>query len=93
MKKTFLFFCCVLLIVALFDVPYGFYQVLRLFVCGTSIWIIVDFYKTFKKLAWIPCVVAVVYNPLFRVFFDKPTWTIINVITLSYFIYLLLKGD
>jgi len=78
---------------ALFDMPYGFYQMLRLFICGTSVWVLIDFYNTVKKLALIPCVVAVIYNPVFRVFFDKPTWTIINIITLVYFVYLLLKGD
>ena len=40
MNKNLLIICCVALGIALFPIPYGYYQILRFLICGTSLYLI-----------------------------------------------------
>lgn len=90
-KQTFLIIACVLLAVALFPLPYGYYQFLRLGICGLAIWLLISDYNKTESLSIGLIITAIAYNPIFRIHFDKGIWSIINVITIIYFVYLIMK--
>lgn len=66
-----------------YDVFEGFYTVLRLVVCATSVFYVVKFRKEFFR--WIFGVLAVLYNPVFQIHLgDKDVWNVINIITIIF---------
>ena len=90
-KQTFLIVACILLGLALFPMPYGYYQILRLIICGLSVWILVDNHNKKINLPIGLFAIAIIYNPIFIIHFEKAIWSILNIVTLIYFIYLILK--
>lgn len=91
-KQTYLIVACVLLGVALFPLPYGYYQILRLIICGLSIWMLIGNYNKKINLPIGLFAIAIIYNPIFIINFEKIIWNVLNIITLIYFIYLILKN-
>ena len=75
----------VFLVLALFPMPYVYYQLLRLVVCAVSIWAAVSTSKTNQPLTILYALVALLYNPVFIVHFDRGTWEIINILTILFF--------
>ena len=69
------------------DLPYGFYMLLRLFLCGISLFIgfganlaLEDWHR------WLLVGIAVLYNPLLPIQLgDKGLWEILNVATIVVF--------
>ncbi len=74
---------CALLALALFDMPYWYYQVLRIACCvllarmcmfsveaGTSGW------------TWTFGVGALIYNPIFPMALGREVWSVVNVATI-----------
>ncbi len=69
------------------DWPYGYYIFLRFVVCIASIWIAVNGYKWERE--WVPWVFgtqAVLYNPIFRVHLNVEAWTVLNLVSITFFI-------
>jgi hypothetical protein len=71
----------VMLLVALGDWPYGYYQLLRFVVCGVSLYVV------FVASTWIKLwamglfgIVAVLFNPLIPVHFSREMRQMINFI-------------
>ena len=85
--KIVLLIACVMLLVALLPMPYGYYQVLKLVVCGVSIWGAILSYNRNSVLCILYILCALLYNPVFVVHFDRSIWGIINVITALFFGY------
>ena len=85
--KTGLIVAGICLLLALLPMPYGYYQLLRLIVCGVSIWAAVSTSKTNQTLTIFYILIALLYNPIFIVHFDRSTWGIINVLTVLFFGY------
>lgn len=83
--KTGLVVASVCLLLALLPMPYGYYQLLRLIVCGVSIWAAISTSKTNQTLTIIYALVALLYNPIFIIHFDRSTWGIINILTVLLF--------
>jgi len=95
-KENLLFlFCILLLLFAIFPLPYDYYILLRCFLCFTSIkefLILKGSSNTINNYILIFGVLAVLYNPIFKVAFSKPLWIIINLLTVGFYIhYILLK--
>jgi hypothetical protein len=88
-KQIWLIIVCVLLGVALLPLPYGYYQFMRLIVCGVSIWILIYSHNQNIKLPVGLFFTAIAYNPIFKIHLDKGIWSIVNVITIIYFVYLI----
>lgn len=88
MKKL-LITCCILLGLAIFPMPYGFYQFLRLAICGIMAYYIIKEYLQVSKLNIISCMIVLLYNPLFPVYFSKDIWQILNVLTAIYLYHLI----
>lgn len=90
-KKTWLIIVCILLGVALLPLPYGYYQFMRLVVCIVSIWMLIENHNKNTKLPIGLFFTAIAYNPIFIIHFDKEIWSVINIITIIYFICLITK--
>jgi hypothetical protein len=67
--------------------PYGYYSILRLVVCGCSIFFAMRLIETHQQhLAWVFGGIAVLYNPLIPVhLYDKNLWVIVNIATGGFF--------
>lgn len=68
------------LLVAVGPWPYGFYMLLRLLVCAGSIFVALKLGNT-SPLTWTFVVLAIIYNPVFRISFEREFWTIINLVS------------
>jgi len=67
------------LFVGVLSLPYGYYMLLRFIACGIFSWAA---YVTFERnedvLPWVFIVLAVVFNPLFKIHFPKELWAVID---------------
>lgn len=72
-----------LLLIAILDMPYGYYQILRWIICGYALTIAYNNHKeeiynlsTILFGLW-----AITYNPIAPIHFEKDIWIIINLLT------------
>ena len=83
MKKINIFLAigAIALFIALADLPYGYYQLLRWAVCGIGAYSAYLAHEQKKKAwMWTLGIIALIFNPFFRFYFDKSTWQVINTI-------------
>lgn len=75
-------------LIALAHLPYGYYQILRLVVTACAGWVIYDCAKR-ERWAWlVPFgLIALTFNPVFRVHLDREIWSVLNVITAAAFLF------
>jgi len=61
--------------------PYGFYTLLRIIICLTSIFLASFAYKNNRR-GWLYTMgfIAVLFNPIVKVHFDRGTWQVIDLI-------------
>lgn len=71
----------VLLVVAVGPWPYGFYMLLRLVVCGAAAYLAYSVLqgRAARWLGWAFVALAILYNPVFKVHFERETWMLINL--------------
>lgn len=85
-SKLVWFLPIVALIVALLDMPYGYYQVLRVVVFCVSVYLAYESSENGNAAwTWTLVGVAILYNPIFRMHLGAEVWTIINVISIGLF--------
>lgn len=86
-RKYILYVTACLLFFAIFSLPYGYYQLLRLIVCGVAVWTSWSFYKS-KLTTWaiIFLFVAILFNPLEPVYLTKGAWVPLDFITACLFV-------
>lgn len=72
----------IMLLIALRDNPYSYYQLLRWCVSGVS------FYSVFSTndkentfWFWTMLIVGILFNPLIPFYFERETWAILDIIT------------
>jgi hypothetical protein len=76
-----------MLLIALGDLPYGYYTLLRFVVCGTATFVVVVSYPGDKIwIAWLFGFVAILFNPFVKIHFNKDIWQFLDVITAMVFI-------
>ena len=71
-----------MLLLALADMPYGYYQLLRIVVCGSlagALWTAWEDTGTLERLGY--GVLAVIYNPLIKISMERSEHEIVNVAT------------
>jgi hypothetical protein len=70
-----------MLLLALFPLPYGYYQLLRFVTCGVSAYIAFTAYK-WQKIwaAWLFGFIAVLFNPLAPIHFSRELWQYVDII-------------
>lgn len=70
------------LFIAIANLPYGYYQFLRIFICGVSAY---GAYYSFdnKRLgwAWVMGIIAVVFNPFLKIHLEKEIWQFVDLIS------------
>ena len=71
----------VLSLVALRDLPYGYYMLLRWVVCGASIAVGVVLLGKERTAVALPFWgLAILYNPIFRIYLEREAWEVLNVV-------------
>lgn len=81
----------ILLLAALLPLPYGYYILLRFFVCFGSFYEVIANPTLNKDTILIFIAIAVLYNPIIKMPLGRPIWSIVNIITAIYLIYYLWK--
>jgi len=73
----------VVMAIGFLPMPYGYYNLSRLVVCGCSIYFAYQlFQKEDKLFVWVFGFLAVLYNPIIPVhLYDKEIWMVVNIIT------------
>ncbi len=73
----------VIMAIGFLPMPYGYYNLSRLVVCGCSIFYAYNLYKKQDlTFIWMFGFIAILYNPIVPVhLYDKQIWMIVNIIT------------
>jgi hypothetical protein len=72
---------------ALLDMPYGYYQLLRVLVfCATAYLAFESYKRGDVAWAWALGGTAIVYNPFFKLALGRDIWTMVNIATIVLFI-------
>ena len=77
----------IVLAIGLLPMPYGYYTLLRLVVCGCSLYYAYNFYENKNtQFLWIFGFIAILYNPLFPIYlYEKEIWIVLNILTAAVF--------
>lgn len=70
-----------MLLLAMLPMPYGYYILLRLIVCGTAIYL-TWYTKTINRRGWMWTMgfISCLFNPFIPVFLDRATWGLIDLV-------------
>jgi hypothetical protein len=72
--------------IGLLPLPYGYYMLLRIFLCVLCVYFISSVRGVRDGEKWVLVGLAVLYNPIAPVEHgSKPLWTIINIATVGWF--------
>lgn len=72
----------IMLLGALTNPAYSYYQILRWVICGITIYSAYLVYLKEKfTWVWIFIIIAVLFNPISVIYFTKSTWSILDVVT------------
>ena len=76
----------VMLLIAVAELPYGYYQVLRWATCGIAVFIAFQAYKVGKTwIIWLFGLIAVLFNPIFPIHLTKEIWRPIDLASAAIF--------
>lgn len=78
-----------LLVIAVLELPYGYYGFMRLCVCASSAMVAYLWFGRTKILSLVTVVfalIAVLYNPIIRVHLDRSVWAPINLATAAAYV-------
>ena len=71
-----------MLLWALFPNPYGYYRLLRVVVCGVSIYLSLKAIEAKRRgLLAVLLTIAVLFNPALPVYVDRETWEVLDILT------------
>ena len=79
--------CTLLLVIAIADLPSGFYTFLRIAITfGGVLAVFNEYDENINFWVIIFGLIAILYNPIFPIYFyDKSIWMILNIVTASIF--------
>ena len=87
----------VLLALAIFPMPYAYYQIMRWLLCGYSCFVVWDLHKknknSFQVTKGIFVLMAILYNPISPIHIARDSWLVINVISILVWLFYLLKVE
>ena len=77
----------IILIIAIFPIPVGYYNLTRLLVSACALYYAIHYYKKKNTTnAWIYGFIVALYNPINPIFlYDKFIWIVVNLITILVF--------
>lgn len=91
-NKHFYYISVALLLIALSSLPYGYYTFLRIFICITALYTLVEGkLSSLFFLGWI--FTAIIYNPIIKIHLEKEDWTLVNIVTALFIGYYLWKAN
>ena len=80
MPKPAIYITACLLFVGMLPLPYGYYMLLRFIACGIFAWAaFIAFDKNENTIPWILVILAITFNPIFKIHFPKEMWVVINL--------------
>ena len=84
--KTPLIIACLLLLIAIAPMPYGYYQFLRIAITIVAGITAYDLYEK-KQNNWLFAfvLIMILYNPIIEIHLNKANWKPINIITAVFF--------
>ena len=77
------------LFIALFNgLPYGYFTILRFVVCAVATYIAYKIYEDNSESLWVWAFagIAVLFNPIIIITFERATWTVIDLIVGIFFV-------
>ena len=80
-----------LLIAAFGDWHYGFYQLLRIVVCGTAAYVVAQTMNRYQYWPWIAVGIAILFNPILPIEFKQEEWRPINFGAAIVFVFALVQ--
>lgn len=82
----------IMLIVCLFDMPYGYYQLVRFIVmCVFALSAYEDYKNSLTKFAILNIVLALLFQPFLKIELGRALWNVIDVIVAIYLSYRVVK--
>lgn len=83
----------VLLILCLFDMPYGFYQLVRFAAMAAFAYLSYDYFKQKKDgMGFLFAALAVLFQPFFKIALGRTIWNIVDVAIAALLFYVIIKG-
>ena len=91
-NKTPIVVSIIMLFLAIAPMPYGYYTLLRLVVCGTAVYL-TWFAKTINRQGWMWTMgfTALLFNPLIPIHLDKTMWGLIDLVVAITLVIVLVK--
>lgn len=91
-NKTPIVISIIMLFLAILPFPYGYYILLRLIICGTSVYL-TWFAKNINRQGWMWTMgfIALLFNPIIPIPLDKVTWSLVDLVVVILFIVFLVK--
>ena len=89
-KKRGCYLIITLLLLALFKMPFGYYQILKVVVMAYFIIYACIFNKC--QFGWLTAtcwILAAIYNPFLQLHIGRGPWTVVNIITILFCVWLL----
>lgn len=81
MPAPVIYIAAAMLLLGAAPLPYGYYMLLRLVGCGVfGYGAYVAFERKRRLLPWIYFLMALVFNPIFKIHFPKEAWAVIDVV-------------
>lgn len=83
-----------MLIIALGDQPYSYYQILRIVICGSSLFLVWYFMQNkLEWLGWFFIIPAILFNPVLPIYLEKSTWQLLDLFFgISFFVSILMHN-
>lgn len=79
------------LVIALFHVPYGYYQLLRVLIfCVAAYLAFASAKRSATSWAWVLGGISLVYNPIIKIALGRHIWELVNIATILVFVVHLL---
>ena len=79
MPKQVIFLAVGFLLLGIFPLPYGYYTLLRLIACVVFTWAAyVTFGNKETLLPWAFIILALLFNPVIKVYLSKEIWAVID---------------
>ena len=73
---------------ALLPLPYAYYMLLRVCMCGVFAYLAYTASQSNEQgLAWVLGITAVIYNPFAPLHLGREVWTVINLATIGLFFF------
>ncbi len=88
MPNPVIYIVALLLFIGAAPLPYGYYMLLRLIVCGVFAWAsFITYERKHETLPWVYGIVAILFNPLLKIHFPKEIWVLIDIATAILLLY------